>query len=115
MEGLGRGLGLELPLEIGLLLLGLAMLDFLELLPGLSAGLGSFGVSGRTPLRRAYGSAVLGRVISGRRGRRTGPDISEPAPKAFEDAEAAASLRLVAAAEGGRAALFVEALEGIRP
>ena len=112
MEGLGRGLGFGLPLEIGLLLLGLGKLDFLELLIGLSAGLGSFGVSGRAPFRRAYGSAVFGRVSSGRLGRRTGPDMSDPATGAVEE-EVVASLRLVAAADGGRAAPF-EALEGTR-
>ena len=41
--------------------------------------------------------------------------MSEPAAGAFEDTGPAASLRLVAAAEGGRAALFEEALEGMRP
>lgn len=49
-------------------------------LSGLLAGL-LVGVSGRGFRRVAYGSAVAGRVSSGRRGRRSGADIKEPADK----------------------------------
>ena len=113
LDGLGRGLAFGLAFDMGRFATGLETLDLLELLLGLSAGLGSIGVSGRIPLRRAYGSAVFGRVISGRRGRRTGPDMSDPVVGTFED-DMVISLRLIPVAVGGRAVLLDEVLEGTR-
>lgn len=46
-------------------------------LGGLFPGVLSAGVSGRSGRFEAYGSAVCGLAISGRRGRLTGPDMSD--------------------------------------
>jgi hypothetical protein len=68
-----------------------------------AAGVFSGVIEGVTlPGRRtAYGSAVTGLFISGRRtGRRTVPDISEPVPVEFFSADFVESVDM---AEGGRA------------
>ena len=56
---------------------GMEVFEFAVPFGGLFAGVPSAGVSGRSGCFEAYGSAVCGRVISGLRGRLTGPDISE--------------------------------------
>lgn len=80
---------------------------------GLSAGLLE-GVSGFSILLDAYGSAVAGLVSSGLRGRRTGADMSEPAPTVAEVCRAG-RVAEEDIAEGGRAGCEGPAVGATRP